>query len=193
MATPDGKTTAIGSDSGAGGSGALDGAPINSPDAPPMGTGGADGGGRDGTAGDRAYLPAHSPDGSIPDCIWALLQQCCGPLGDRCVEADSADGIYQSICWPTGERQTVDNNTYTVIGYASDGTVCFTDKPKAGTNANAFYNGAGEEVATYTSLNDGTWQINVACDGAIYRSALPLSCETVLGWRGNCLPGFCPM
>ena len=190
---PDGKMTGMGSDGSGDASGAIDGPFVDSLDAPLTGAGGADGGARDWVGADRAYLPAHSPDGSIPDCIWTLLRQCCGAPGDRCVETISDGGIYEAICWPTGERQSVDNNTYTVIGYASDGTVCFTDKPKPGTNANAFYDGAGQEVATYTSLNDGTLQINVTCDGATYRSTLPLGCSTVLGQRGKCLPGYCPL
>jgi len=188
---PDGKMTAMGSDGSGDASGAIDRPFVDSLDAPLTGAGGTDGGARDWVGADRAYLPAHSPDGSIPDCIWTLLRQCCGAPGDRCVEMIADGGVSASMCWPTGERETEDIYGFSV--YGSDGTLCFTVKPKPGTNANAFYNGAGQEVASYTPLNDGTLQIDVSCDGSTYRSVLPLDCSTVLGQRGKCMPGYCPL
>jgi hypothetical protein len=152
----------------------MDGSSVDIPDVPLLVSGGADGGARDWSGSDRAYLPAHSPDGSIPDCIWALLRACCGAPGDRCVETISDGGIYQSLCWPAGERETFDNNKHSIKAYSSDGTLCFREEVKPGTNGYAFYNGAGQEVATYVFPNDGTGQIEVSCDGATFRSTLPL-------------------
>lgn len=176
----DGKTMGTGGDSGAGESGTV-------ADAPAVSSGGADGGGRDWVGGDRAYLPAHSPDGRIPDCIWTLLRQCCGAPGDRCV-AMVGDGGTLAMCWPTGERETAD--MYIFSAYGSDGTLCFSVQPKPSINGYAFHNGVGQEVATYTVLGDGTWNIDVFCDGAMFRSSLPLDCTTVLG---ECYVGYCPL
>jgi hypothetical protein len=186
----DGRTMGLDSDSGAGGTGTMDGASISTPDAPFVGTGGADGGGRDWVGGDRAYLPAHSPDGSIPDCIWALLRQCCGAPGDRCAETISDGGLYQALCWPTGQRETFDNEKHITSGYNSDGTLCFREEVKPGLNGYALYDGAGQEIATYVYAYDGTGQFEVSCDGATFRSTLPLECSRVLG---ECYVGYCPL
>jgi hypothetical protein len=97
-------------------------------------------------------------------------------------------GASLANCWPTGERETADIDSLSV--YGSDGALCFTDQPKPGTSGRAFYNGAGQEVASYTFVGDGTLSIDVSCDGAMYRSSLPLSCATELG---ACYRGYCPL
>jgi hypothetical protein len=192
-AITDGRVIGTGSDGGARDSAPMDASSTISPDAPFSGERGADGGGRDGSGIDRVYLPLHSPDGSIPDCIWTLLRQCCGAPGDRCTEEWWDGGVDETQCWPTGERETFSDTTGTLLAYSSDGTLCFTSMPKpGGSNSFAFYNGAGQEVATYSYLNDGSGQVQISCDGATYRATPPLECSTVLGQRGRCLLGNCP-
>lgn len=183
---PDGKTTGMGGDGGA-----MDGPSVDSPDVPLPDAGGADAGGRDWVGGDRAYLPARSPDGSVPECIWTLLRQCCGAPGDRCIGMTGDGGDSHATCWPTGERQISDSDSLSV--YSSDGTLCFTDQPKPSINGHAFYDGAGREIASYTFVGDGTWNISVSCDGATFRASFPLNCATALGVGGKCFAGYCPL
>ena len=186
---PDGNTTSTG-----GNSGTLDASSAMPPDTPPVAAGAKDGGAMDWISSDRAYLPAQSPDGSIPDCVWSLLRQCCAPPGDFCVEALWDGGaVDESLCWPTGERETYDNHTFILKAYSADGTVCFTRKPKVPADGTyVFYDTTGEAVATYRNLSDGIDQVEVSCDGATYRATGPLECSTVLGLRGGCHIGFCP-
>ena len=185
---PDGNTTNT-----AGNSGSVDALSAMLPDTPPVGTGAEDGGARDRFSSDRAYLPAQSPDGSIPDCVWSLLRQCCGAPGDGCMQNLWDGGAGDSLCWPTGERQTYDAHTFILKVYSADGTVCLTRKPKLPADGTyVFYDTTGEAVATYRDLNDGSERGEISCGGATYLSPGPLECSTVLGMRGRCYRGFCP-
>jgi hypothetical protein len=99
--------------------------------------------------------------------------------------------VDQSLCWPTGERETWSDHTFTLIAYGADGTLCFTQKPKGATGTYAFYDSSGQEVATFRYIN-GSDQVEVSCEGLTYQSPSPLECSTVLGRRGGCNLGFCP-
>ena len=96
------------------------------------------------------------------------------------------------MCWPTGERETYDDTTHTMQAFASDGTLCFTQKPTLTSATYAFYDSSGNEILTYRLLDNGTGQVEVSCDGATYLSTPPFECSTVLGLRGKCASGFCP-
>ena len=162
----------------------------SSPDVPATGMDGRDGSTREAFSGDRGYLPVDPPDGGIPGCIWTLLRQCCGSPTDLCISEIINGGVSGYVCWPTGELNVVDS-TGGIVGYASDGTVCYTQKLTHinGTDLGmAFYDSTGTEVATYRYIQ-GSQQVEVACDGATFLTTPYLNCLTAIG---NCKRGICP-
>ena len=162
-------------------------------DAPSSGVDATDASARDAAGSDRGYLPSQSPDGSIPDCMWALFRQCCAAPGESCVETLwDGGGVDDTQCWPTGERETYNDTTHTRQAYTSDGALCFTIAPSGEYATYGVYDGLGQEVATYLVLNDGSGQVQISCDGTTYLSTPPFSCSTILGMRGKCVTGPCP-
>jgi len=160
----------------------------SSPDASATGMDERDGSTRETFSGDRGYLPVDPPDGGMPGCIWTLLRQCCGSPTDLCISQVLNLGTSGYVCWSTGELNVANGST--IVGYASDGSVCYTQKPTHinGTDPGmAFYDSTGAEVATYRYIQ-GSQQVEVACDGATFLATPPFTCVTALG---NCKAGIC--